>query len=311
MKFTKQQLFESALALNGDDKKYVITVEGDKIITRVKWMDAVLFSPTAISDEMRDFEYTVRVNDNGTYNEIEKYVSSSKSAGVGGLSFGKNVFVGKRKQYSRTIGLGIDKQKDDSGVIVDITFNSDEYKDPIRTLMKASGYKKKMWPLTKLIIALLISLLLALILVISTISIVITLVAKDAAKEPTGADEFEALARSSGYSIQIDENIGKGYDTRIAKDEKDDYEMIFYTLSDSEKAKEFFESKRSDLDKIASANKGDFSTSSVSGSVFQRYGVSTSEIYMYVARVENTVILVSAGIEDKEEVKNFIKGIGY
>ena len=52
MKFTKQQLFESALALNGDDKKYVITVEGDKIITRVKWMDAVFFSPTAISDEM-------------------------------------------------------------------------------------------------------------------------------------------------------------------------------------------------------------------------------------------------------------------
>lgn len=43
MKYTKEQLFESALALNGDDKKYIITVEDNKIITRIKWMDAVFF----------------------------------------------------------------------------------------------------------------------------------------------------------------------------------------------------------------------------------------------------------------------------
>ncbi len=305
MKITKEQLFESALALNGDDKKYVITVEDDKIVTRVKWMDAVFFSPTSVSDEMRDFEYTVKVNDNGTYNEIEKYVSSSKSAGVGGLSWRKNVFVGKRKQFSRTIGLGIDKQKDEPGVIVDVTFNSEEYKDPVRTLMKTSGYKKKMWPWAKLVIGA------SIFLVIAAISVIIMLVSKDAAKEPIGADEFEALARSSGYSIQVDENIGNEYDTRIAIDEKDDYEIVFYTFSDSEQAKNFFESKKSDLDKIASANKGDFSRSYASGSVFEREGVSTSEIYMYVARMENTVIFVNSGIEHKEEIKNFIEEIGY
>ena len=39
---TIQQVLNGALSLNGNDKKYIITVEGNKIITSVKWMQPSL-----------------------------------------------------------------------------------------------------------------------------------------------------------------------------------------------------------------------------------------------------------------------------
>lgn len=142
MKYTKQQLFEAALALNGEDKKYVITVEGDKIITRVKWMDATLFSPTSISNEMREFEYIVKVNDNGTYTEIAKTISSGTSLSTGGFSLNKRGMIGGNT-YTKTIAFGRNNQTGELGII-STSFSSKEYKSPIKELMKSSGYKKKM-----------------------------------------------------------------------------------------------------------------------------------------------------------------------
>lgn len=39
-----QEVLRGALSLNGNDKKYVVTVEGNQIITTVKWMDAMFCS---------------------------------------------------------------------------------------------------------------------------------------------------------------------------------------------------------------------------------------------------------------------------
>ncbi len=38
-----QEVLDGALSLNSEGKKYVIAVEDNKIITTVKWMDAVFF----------------------------------------------------------------------------------------------------------------------------------------------------------------------------------------------------------------------------------------------------------------------------
>ena len=46
------QVLNGALALNGNDKKYVITVEENRIITTAKWMDAVFFAPNTVTDEV-------------------------------------------------------------------------------------------------------------------------------------------------------------------------------------------------------------------------------------------------------------------
>ncbi len=111
----------------------------------------IFFSPASITDEIKRFEYVVTVNDDETYTETDKYVSSTKAANAGGVNFNKSGFVGTSKSYCKTISFGRDKKTGKIG-IVSFTFNSEEYKKPVKELMKNSGYKKKAWPIGKYII---------------------------------------------------------------------------------------------------------------------------------------------------------------
>lgn len=301
MKYTKEQLFASALALNGDGKRYIITVEDNKIITRVKWMDAVLFSPTSVSNEMREFEYSVTVNDDGTYYEVEKYVDTSGSVHSGGLGFSKRAFYGKRA--SRTVVFGLDQQTGKTG-IVDVSFNSAEYIKPVKELMQNAGYKKKMWPVAKCIIGA------ACVIVVAALVAIIISVGGAGAKEPIGVDEFEEKALAGGYEIQIQEaSTQNQQNVCVALDQRDGYQIVFYSFDDSASAKAFYRSKKSDFESIASGD--DYSTSSTSTPNFEKYSASVDESYMYVARIENTVVLVNVKADHKQEVTEFVKELGY
>ncbi len=138
---TIQQVLNGALALNGYDKKYIITVEGNKIITSVKWMDATFFAPHLVTNEMRDFKFIASLNNDNTWCEVDEMRSTQKSAGLGGLSMSKSVSKGKVIRYSKTIAFG---QKNGEGKlgIVECTFNTQEYKKPVSDYLKACGYKK-------------------------------------------------------------------------------------------------------------------------------------------------------------------------
>ena len=299
---TKEELFESALALNGDDKKYEITVEDNRIITRVKWMDAVLFSPTSITDKEREFTFIIKINDDGTYIEEEKHVSTQKSAGLGGLRFNKRTTVGPSARVHRSIAIGIDKETKKLDVL-DHSFNSEEYKAPVRALMKRSGYKKKMSPIVKN------ALIIASVLIAASIACVAIVISMDSAKNPIGTDDFEAAAKASGYLVEAKEDNGDV--TLTATDEQDGYKIKFYTLSDADEAKRSFRSKRSVLEKAVEASTTDSNTSSSSGAKSEKYKASASGKYMYVIRIENTVLLVNVGASHKEEVQNFVDEIGY
>lgn len=304
MKLTKAQLLEAALALNGDDKSYQITVEDDKIITRVKWMDAMFFSPDAITEEMKTFTYTVKVNDNGTYTEVDKTVSKSTSAKSGGFGYQKSVFVGKQITVDKTIGLGKNKQTGQTGVI-GITFNSEEYKNPVRTLLKNSGYKKKMGTVTKVLIG-------AAILVVVAATLAIILINQTNNKKAVSVSDFEAAAESFGYQIAVDETV-ESYDyvenVRIAVDTEDDYQIDLYVLSDADRAKTVYENNKATLEEKLSRETG--TSSSVHSPKYEKYSASTKESFLYIARVDNTVLYIDVDIEHKAEVEKFIKEIDY
>lgn len=136
-----QEVLQGALALNGDDKKYSVTVEGDKIITTVKWMDAVFFAPDSVTDEVRQFKFIANLNDNNTWLEIDESKSVKKSAGMGGLSMNYSSFKGKEISFNKTIGIG--KNREDGSVgVIKIEFNSEEYKKPVSEYLASCGYKK-------------------------------------------------------------------------------------------------------------------------------------------------------------------------
>lgn len=302
----KEQVFEQALALNGNDKKYMITVEENKIITRVKWMDATFFSPGSISNEMREFEYTVEIDTNGKYRELDKSVSASKSINSNGASYNKSIFVGKQISFDRTIGIGKNKQDGETGII-DVSFNSEEYKTPVRNLLKNLGYKKKMGILGKIIIG-------ASVFAISAIIAAVILLVNLNNKKPVSAKEFESIAKSNGYIVGIDDQLENSYDyienVRIAIDTEDNYQIDLYILTDDEYAKEIFENNKAMLDDVAK-EEGNSSYRETSSSKYDGYSATTSESYLYVARIENTVVYANVNIEHQDEVQEFIKELGY
>ena len=307
---TKEQLFSAALALNGEDKKYSISVEGDKIITRVKWMDAEFFSPDAVTDEMKEFEYVVQVDDKGKYCESDKSVSVKKSAGAGGASYNKQVFVGKQISYNKTIGFGKDNESGNVGAI-DATFNSEEYKAPVRSLLKDSGYVKKKGAAGKIIIGAVAFLVIAIVAVVVLLS---TILNKYSDKKPISVDDFESTAKEYGYILGKDEEFLKENpdveDILIALDKENEYQIEFIVLEDKDTAKETFAFNKENLKELASESSSNIS-SSVNASKYSMYSVSTSDMYLYVARIDNTVVFATIDIEYKDKVKEFIKEIGY
>jgi len=136
-----QEVLNGALSLNGDDKKYVITVEGNKIITTVKWMDAVFFAPDTITDEVQQFKFIAKLNDNRTWLEIDESKAVKRSVGMGGFNMNYSSFKGKEISFNKTIAIG--KNRDDNSVgVVKISFNSEEYKKPVSEYLARCGYKK-------------------------------------------------------------------------------------------------------------------------------------------------------------------------
>ena len=44
---------------------------------------------------------------------------------------------------------------------------------------------------------------------------------------------------------------------------------------------------------------------------YEIYELTTDAMYNYICRVKNTLVYVSANVEDKDEVKSIIEKIGY
>ena len=138
-------LAQAPAALNRPDQPWEVTIEGDSIVARWKWMDAVFFAPQNVSNEIREFTFTVTLSSKGTWKELDK--TENKSGGVkmsgGKLSFGSssNTFKGKTNQKSIKFGAGRDNQTGETG-IVGFSFDTTTVKQPVRDYLTACGWKK-------------------------------------------------------------------------------------------------------------------------------------------------------------------------
>ena len=71
-------LSDAPKVLNSDNNPWKVTVEGDSIIGTWKWMDARFFTEGGISDEDKEFTFTVTLKDNGKWKEVDS--TSSKTS---------------------------------------------------------------------------------------------------------------------------------------------------------------------------------------------------------------------------------------
>ena len=132
-------------ALNKPDQPWEVTVEGDSIVARWKWMDATFFAPHEVNNATKAFTFIVTLNDKGKWKEIDK--TENKLSGIkmngGKLSFGSssNSFMGKTNQKSFSFGVGKNNQTGEIG-IVGFKFNTTDVKQPIRDWLISCGWKK-------------------------------------------------------------------------------------------------------------------------------------------------------------------------
>jgi len=141
----QQTLYNAPGALNKPGQPWEVTVEGDAIIARWRWMDATFFAPHEVSDETRAFTFTVTLSDNGKWKEFD--VTENKSSGIkmsgGKLSFGSSSssFKGKTNQKSFSFGMGKNNQTGEVG-LVGFKFDTTAVKQPIRDYLTSLGWKK-------------------------------------------------------------------------------------------------------------------------------------------------------------------------
>ena len=141
----QQVLYDAVNVLNRPDQPWVVTVEGDAIVGRWKWMDATFFAPAALTEDIKTYTFTVKLDDKGKWKELD--TKEEKESGVsmsgGTLSFGtsKSSFKGKTTQKSIQFGIGKDNQTGKVGV-VGFKVDTDLVKKPIRDYLTSCGWKK-------------------------------------------------------------------------------------------------------------------------------------------------------------------------
>lgn len=86
------------------------------------------------------------------------------------------------------------------------------------------------------------------------------------------------------------------------------YSIDFYILENTTKASELFKDEKETF----KANKeGKTTENSIKSNNYESYELTTSLMYMYTCRVDNTLLYVSANVEDKDEIKSLVKKLGY
>ena len=142
----KQQILQEApYALNRPDIPWQVTVEGDSIVARWKWMDATFFAPHEVTNETRDYSFTVTLTDNRTWKELDSSEDKKAGAGMSGgkLSLGSssNTFIGKQNTKSFQLGVGQNNQTGQAGIVA-FKFDTTQVKNAVRGYLASRGWKK-------------------------------------------------------------------------------------------------------------------------------------------------------------------------
>ncbi len=168
---TKREVLQGALALNSSDKKYTVTVEGDRIIIETKYRGSRVREST--------FRCITQLKDNKTYTETSYD------------------FDGYRKQYGvrkKAVSYCLDGSKE--------VFDSEEIKKVLRDYLNSCGYQRIV---NKKLIALCISIPVAVIVAI-LIAVVISLTSESDFVDTNGPENFSLTEITRDDILSKDNN---------------------------------------------------------------------------------------------------------
>ncbi len=129
-------------------------------------------------------------------------------------------------------------------------------------------------------------------------------------KKAISTDTFKTNAEGEGFTVtDVQAQYSSyGYINQATVAAKDGYQIEFFVLSDSTYAKSMFDTNKAILENINGNNK---TKTEINMSNYNKYTVSTSTNYGYLSRIDNTLIFINASNDKKDDIKKFVKKLGY
>lgn len=132
-------------------------------------------------------------------------------------------------------------------------------------------------------------------------------------KTAATVESFQQVAADKGYESYDMTSDYESYDTVtsaiLAQDpENTDMQVEFYVLDNEQDASDIFDVNKSSFD----TNAGDNNTkSSKSVSNYETYTVKDDNQYMYICRVDNTMVYIQTSVDNMDAAKAFTSELGY
>lgn len=132
-----------------------------------------------------------------------------------------------------------------------------------------------------------------------------------AKKNVITTNEFKTIAENYGYTTEKPQQ-NNDYDNineTIIASKPSGIQVKFYILKSSSDAETMFNDNKKFFKTLKSNNS--VTESSITISNYLSYSLTSNNKYMYLCKVENTLLYVDVEETYKNEVKDFIKALGY
>lgn len=129
-------------------------------------------------------------------------------------------------------------------------------------------------------------------------------------KKALTASEVKEKVEKLGFEVfDSKEEFGEvDYLTNALQLGNSNFYVEFIELKDKETAKILFQNNKEQID---DNRKGDFKNKSTSGNNYETYELIRDGYYMYVCKVDNTILYVDDKVEFESEMKQIIKALNY
>ena len=129
-------------------------------------------------------------------------------------------------------------------------------------------------------------------------------------KKAITPQEFTSIAQANNYNVSDATNQFSDYsqvrEVKIARN--NDYQIEFYVLNSESDAKSMYEYNKSLFEAYKISN---YSESHVDLNNYSTYSLQSSGYYMFLSRIDNTLVYVKEPVEYKSNIDEFIKKLGY
>lgn len=130
-------------------------------------------------------------------------------------------------------------------------------------------------------------------------------------KTAISTSDFKSKADNNGYTTK--DVTSQFQSTGIVKEatlamSNEGYQVEFYVLSSKDNATSMFNTNKTTFETYKS---GATSEGSTNLGDTQTYSLTTSSKYMYLCKVDTTLLFVNVDVKYKDKVKSFVKDLGY